>query len=237
MPVIVIANAKGGCGKTTMAVTLAGALARAGRAVSLVDADPQRSAVGWLVRRPAAAAPIEALDWSHLSPAALSTAAATPAQGWRIIDTAGSLEGERAEILTRFADAVATPIGPSCFDVQASLGFLARMETLLARRKRRVELAPFGNRLRPEDSERFQRLFRDLEMTPLTEIADHPAYPELAEQGLSIFDKDTRVLRRLQREWRALLDVLGAEAKRPRRWPSAEQLTPRLALPPRAPVI
>jgi chromosome partitioning protein len=45
--IIVVANQKGGCGKTTTSVNLAGAFARRGMDVLLVDADPQGSAMKW----------------------------------------------------------------------------------------------------------------------------------------------------------------------------------------------
>ncbi|TQS71696.1 ParA family protein [Rhodobacteraceae bacterium] len=49
--VITIAQQKGGAGKTTVAVNLAVALARAGRSVSLLDTDPQGSLGRWFMTR------------------------------------------------------------------------------------------------------------------------------------------------------------------------------------------
>ncbi|HEY1310826.1 MAG TPA: ParA family protein [Pseudolabrys sp.] len=52
MPVISFASPKGGVGKTTAAVILAGELVAAGRRVCLIDADPNRPVVRWAALQP-----------------------------------------------------------------------------------------------------------------------------------------------------------------------------------------
>ena len=62
---IVILNPKGGCGKSTLAVNLAGYFAQLGKRVALADCDPQRSSSDWLAIRPESAPTITPAGFSN----------------------------------------------------------------------------------------------------------------------------------------------------------------------------
>ena len=49
--IVALLNQKGGVGKTTLALHLAGAWGRQGERVTLIDADPQGSALDWSEQR------------------------------------------------------------------------------------------------------------------------------------------------------------------------------------------
>ena len=64
MPVVVVANPKGGVGKSTLATHVAGYYAAQGHEVMLGDADRQQSSRLWLRLRPNAARPISTWEVS-----------------------------------------------------------------------------------------------------------------------------------------------------------------------------
>jgi chromosome partitioning protein len=124
MPVIVVANPKGGVGKSTLATNLAGWLARQGQAVMLGDVDRQQSSRQWLDIRPPQLPPIRGWDVD-------AAEIARPPKGTThlVLDTPAGLKGRRLEAVMRIAEQLLIPLQPSLFDIQATHAFV---QSLLA---------------------------------------------------------------------------------------------------------
>ncbi|MDP1897270.1 MAG: ParA family protein, partial [Sulfurimicrobium sp.] len=82
---ILVANPKGGSGKTTLATHLAGYLASLGRQVVLADLDRQQSAAGWLKRR--------SPQWPTIHGHQASKKTVKP--DWMVIDSPAGLHGDK----------------------------------------------------------------------------------------------------------------------------------------------
>jgi chromosome partitioning protein len=206
MRAILIANAKGGVGKTTVSLTLAAALARNGGRVALADADKQGSSLRWLSARPHDAAPIRALDWRRDK----AVGDAPKKLDWLVIDAPGALRGERAEALVAEARALVVPVAPSVFDLAATEAFLARLEEIKRVRKGKAVPHVVANRVRRGRAA--VSLLAALEEgghAPVATLPDRTAYADLAAQGLSVFDRDRKADRDLQAPWLPLLAALG----------------------------
>src|SRR5512147_470605 len=100
MKAILIANPKGGSGKTTLATNIAGHLASRGHRVAILDLDRQKSATQWLANRPRSLPSIELMqaDGEKTSPA-----------DWLVIDSPAGLHGKNLEHALRLVHKVLVP--------------------------------------------------------------------------------------------------------------------------------
>jgi chromosome partitioning protein len=204
MMIVLVANTKGGCGKTTVSTHLAAALAGHGHRTALADADRQHSSLEWTRLRPGTAAPIIALDWS----ADLSK----PPKGLDrlVIDAPAAMRKKHALQLVAMADVIVVPVLPSVFDQGSTVVFLARLHQLKAMRKDQKPVGVLRNRVRAHTraTARLARFLTEIEHADVGALADRAIYNDVAAQGLSLFDLSGRPAERLRADWAPLLDYV-----------------------------
>jgi chromosome partitioning protein len=205
MPVIAIANPKGGAGKSTLSTNLAGCLAARGHAVMLGDVDKQQSARQWLDLRPAHLAPIRGWDVQHDD-------IVRPPKGTThvVLDTPAGLHGKRLDAVLRIATHVLVPLQPSLFDIQATHAFVQQLRQ--HRRAPELAIGLVGMRVR-EHTKANEQLHAYLATLPVPVVAwlrDTQNYVQLAAHGLSLFDvAPSRVERDLE-QWTPLTTWINA---------------------------
>lgn len=198
MPVIVIANPKGGVGKSTFATNLAGYYAAQGKHVMLGDIDVQQSSRAWLALRPANLASISAweLKDGHV---------VKPPKGTThiVLDTPAGLEGKRLTAVLKIADKVIVPLQPSMFDILATQHFLQ----LLAKRKGKFDIGVLGMRVnaRSHSAEQLAAYVGQLGLPVIGMLRDTQNYVQLAAHGATLWDLAPARVDKDLAQWREVL--------------------------------
>ena len=144
--VLTVASTKGGAGKTTIVMALAGTLAAEGLRVAVVDADPNRAYASWAegaYEGPPVAVRAEA-DEARLAEAIDEMA---PEADLVLVDTAGF--GNRAALLAMAAaDAVLVPCTPSRADVEQAAKTLQLVDGAARAARRAIPARVVPSRLK-----------------------------------------------------------------------------------------
>jgi chromosome partitioning protein len=199
MRVILVANPKGGSGKTTLSTNLAGYLAARGERVAMLDLDRQKSASHWLAMRETA-----------LPDIALMREGQKANSDWLVVDSPAGLYGKSLERALKLAQKVVVPIGPSLFDIRAGEEFMAALQAEKAARRKRDFVGVVGMRVdvRTRAGVTLELFMEQQGLPVLAYLRNAQNYVNAAFEGKSLFDLPHHVAERDIEQWQGLTDWL-----------------------------
>ncbi|MCB1762035.1 MAG: AAA family ATPase [Gammaproteobacteria bacterium] len=186
MRTIMLMNAKGGCGKTTLATNIATWYADEGAKVALADFDPQGSTLDWLeARKQYIGIPlIQAID-----------ACSGPVRSARgtellVLDAPAGTHGKTITELLRRVDFLIVPVLPSAIDMRACSRFMQELLNNGRISRQQTRVAIVANRVR-ENTRIYHQLeeyLGHLKFPFLTHLRESQNYIRSAESGLGLFE-------------------------------------------------
>ncbi|MHB9117561.1 MAG: nucleotide-binding protein [Burkholderiales bacterium] len=206
---ILVANPKGGSGKTTLSTNLAGYFAWLGEKVVLGDMDRQQSSLSWLNLRAAGLPAI--LAWDAREEEEIKLPHKTT---WTVVDSPAGMHGKRLTQAVKLADKIIVPVQPSVFDMWATEEFIKSVLEEKSIRKNRTFLAIVGMRVDPRTraAAMLEEFLGKFDLPVLTYLRDTQNYMNAAALGETLFDQ-SKTLRTEKDfdQWQPLLEWVAAE--------------------------
>jgi chromosome partitioning protein len=138
-----VLNAKGGCGKSTLATNIASYFATEGASVVLADYDPQRSGLDWIARRSADRPEIVGVaafeDGLRRVPRTADIV---------VVDAPARSHGKELTELVKHAETIIVPVLPSTIDMQASTAFIEELRNVGKIQRKQAKIGTVANRVR-----------------------------------------------------------------------------------------
>lgn len=207
MKSFLIANPKGGSGKSMLATNLAGLLARQGHRVMLGDTDRQQSSRQWLDIRPAVLPRIESWCIEAGKPAR-PPAGTTHA----VLDSPAGLHGAALTQALDAVERVIVPLQPSLFDILATRQFLEALARDKRFHGRGNRLAVVGMRVdaRTRAAAELERFLAGLGLPVLACLRDTQNYVQAAAHGMTIFDLSLARSAQDREQWLPIMEWIAA---------------------------
>jgi chromosome partitioning protein len=191
---ILIANAKGGSGKTTIATNLSSLFAARQEQCALIDFDPQGSASQWLQLRQSERSKIFGVSAYKKSTAQMTRSwylRNLPSETTKVvIDTPAGLTGMLLNDLVRESDLIIIPVTPSPIDIRATTNFIKDLFLTPAHRTSPKKIAVVANRVRKNTLvySKLELFLKSLKIPFISSFRDTQYYIRASEYGLGIHD-------------------------------------------------
>lgn len=185
MRTIMVMNAKGGCGKSTIAISLASYYANEDMSVALADYDPQCSSLDWLSVRPADRPAIDGLAAFRSGLRGLKRETEV-----LIIDAPARVHDAELKDLLKRAETVVVPVLPSPIDMRAATHFINEVQATAQYTNKEVRLGLVGNRVKGNTNiaDELDAFLRKVRMPYVASLRDTQNYNRASARGLGIFE-------------------------------------------------
>ena len=209
MQTILIANPKGGSGKTTLATNVAGWLAGKRQRVGIEALAPQQSSPGWLARRPALFPPIALIERG----ARRKDTKALDLQ-WRVVDSPAGLHGEELREAVRAAGMMLVPLTPSAYDMAATQRFLEQLAEIKAVRQGTLPIGIVAMRvdMRTHSATELDAFLQGHDLPVVAHLRQTQVYVWCARDGASVFDLPRSRAEQDWEQWRVLTRWIAKHA-------------------------
>ena len=211
MRTIMLLNAKGGCGKSTLASNLASYYAAQGKAVALVDFDPQKSGLEWLNAR-------SADDWEIVGIDGTATDMRVPRGiDVAIFDAPAGVSGKELTAMVKHAETIIIPVLPSPIDIRAASHFIRDLLLVGKVSRKQTKIAVVANRVR-ENTRVYHTLeafLKSLKIPFVATLRDTQNYIRAEERGLGIFELAPSSVAQDVEQWEPLLNWLDSKRSMP----------------------
>jgi chromosome partitioning protein len=207
---ILVTNAKGGCGKTTITTNLASHYARQGKMVRLFDHDTQGSSLAWIKRRSEDVAEITGVDASRSADHRLTRSwqlRVPPETDVAIIDSPAGTDITELVTLFQQNDSVLIPVLPSPIDIHATAYFIKALLTTGRVRKKMIRLAVVANRVRKNTLmyHSLERFLFSLNIPFIASLRDTQLYAKAIELGIGVQEFPTSRNKIEKQQWAPII--------------------------------
>ncbi len=212
MRTIMVLNAKGGCGKSTLSTNLASYFAvERGQKVVIIDFDPQGSSIAWLKARGDREPIILGL------PAWEKSVRIPQSVDVVILDTPARVQGQELSQLVRRVETIIVPVLPSPIDMRAAADFLKALLLNGKISRKQTKVAVVANRVRENTLiyQSLQAFLKSLKIPFLTSLRDTQNYIRAEDQGLGIFEMPASQVWQDLEQWQPLLRWLRSKRSFP----------------------
>lgn len=206
MRAVLVANPKGGAGKTTLATNLSGYFANQGKATTLCDLDRQQSALRWMAFRDAALPPVTGYYGGNQIVLNLPKEA-----DWVVVDAPAGLQGYKLTDYIRAVDKVVVPLVPSIFDMAATEDFLNSIRSEISGLRAKVGIVAMRVDPRTRAAAMLEEFLRHFDIPIVAYLRNTQNYVNVAAAGATVFDPPRAKHRRDVAQWSSMVDWLESK--------------------------